>query len=89
MRVSLHETASQRLQIYMNDIFTLLMLPFVCVFLCYYFFADKKTVRNEEASSDESGIKHQKSNTINQGLFQSCPTSFWFGKQEPVEQNLN
>ena len=39
MRVSLNETASQRLQIYMNDIFTLLMLPLVSFF---YFSTDKK-----------------------------------------------
>ena len=45
MRVSLNETASQRLQIYMNDIFTLLMLPFVWVFFKLFFvvfLADKK-----------------------------------------------
>ena len=40
MRVSLNETASQRLQIYMNDIFTLLMLPLVSFFL--NFSTDKK-----------------------------------------------
>ena len=56
MRVSLNETASQRLQIYMNDIFTLLMLPLVCFFTILLI----KTVRNEKAGSDESGIKHQK-----------------------------
>ena len=40
MRVSLNETASQRLQIYMNDIFTLLMLPLVSFF--FNFSTDKK-----------------------------------------------
>ena len=80
MRVSLHETASQRLQIYMNDIFTLLMLPFVWGFFklfFLFFFADKKkTVRNDKASGDESGIKHQKSNKINQGLSRPFPTPY-------------
>ena len=79
MRVSLHETASQRLQIYMNDIFTLLMLPFVWVFfkLFFFFFADKKKLSAmTKPVVMKVALNTKKSNKINQGLSRPFPTPY-------------
>jgi hypothetical protein len=62
----------------------------IIVFPILFYFPHIKTVRNENANSDGSDIKHQDINTIKHCVFQTFPLSiFWFGKQQSINSNFN